>query len=143
MNAMAMKRSGRKSLVLSGLALAVMGQVGGVMAMDIDVGNPDLRLRWDNTVRYNLGVRTEGQDHKIMNNPNYDESDGKFDKGDVVTNRLDLLSELDLSFRDQYGARLSAAAWYDDAYHDTDVKSNVPGYSTSYNRDRYSSETKR
>jgi len=143
MNAMAMKMSGRKSLVLSGLALAVMGQVGGVMAMDIDVGNPDLRLRWDNTVRYNLGVRTEGQDHKIMNNPNYDESDGKFDKGDIVTNRLDLLSEIDLSFRDQYGARLSAAAWYDDAYHDTDVKSNVPGYSTSYNRDRYSSETKR
>ena len=47
MNAMAMKMSGRKSLVLSGLALAVMGQVGGVMAMDIDVGNPDLRLRWD------------------------------------------------------------------------------------------------
>ncbi|MDZ4321922.1 MAG: DUF1302 family protein, partial [Phenylobacterium sp.] len=84
---------GRKSVSLSSMAVAVMGAASGAMAMSFDVGNPDISLRWDNTLRYNLGVRMEEQDSKIMNNPNYDESNGKFDKGDIVTNRLDLLSE--------------------------------------------------
>ncbi|EOE0844576.1 TPA: DUF1302 domain-containing protein [Pseudomonas aeruginosa] len=134
---------GRKTVSLSALAVAVMGCAGGATAASFDVGNPDVRLRWDNTLRYNLGVRMEGQDSKIMNNPNYDESDGKFDKGDIVTNRLDLLSELDLSYRNDFGARVSAALWYDHAYRDTDVDSHIRGFATSYRNDRYSSEAKR
>src|SRR3546814_8504580 len=43
------------------------------------------------------------QDSHIMNTPNYDEADGKFDKGDIVTNRLDLLSEFDLSYLNEWG----------------------------------------
>ena len=62
----------------SALAVAIMVAAGSASAMEIDVGNPDIRLRWDNTARYNLGVRVEDQDSAIMNNPNYDESDGKF-----------------------------------------------------------------
>src|SRR5690606_23399409 len=139
----AIKKFGGKAVSLSALALAIMGAAGGATAMSFDVGNPDINLRWDNTVRYNLGVRMEEQDSKIMNNPNYDESNGKFDKGDIVTNRLDLLSEIDLSYRNDFGARVSAAAWYDDAYHNTGVKTNVPGYASGYDRNRYSSEAKR
>ncbi|WP_313054242.1 DUF1302 domain-containing protein [Pseudomonas lopnurensis] len=125
------------------LAIAVLGAGGGVSAKEFDLGNPDWRLRWDNTVRYNLGIRMEDQDRKIMNTPTTDESDGKFDKHDIVTNRLDLLTEIDLSYQYLFGARVSAAAWYDHAYRDHDVDSNIPGYSTSYDGDRYSSEVKR
>lgn len=138
-----MMKLGQKSVLRSSIALAFMGCAGGAVAMEIDVGNPDIRMRWDNTLRYNLGVRAEEQDRKIMNNPNFDESDGKFGKGDIVTNRVDLLSEIDLSYRTDFGARVSASAWYDDAYHDTGVKTNVPGYASSYDRDRYSSEVER
>lgn len=136
-------RFGHNGLARSALALAVLAATGGASAMQIDVGNPDIRLRWDNTVRYNLGIRAEDQDSAIMNNPNFDESDGKFDKGDIVTNRLDLLTEIDLAYKWHFGARVSAAAWYDDAYSDRTVDSNVPGYSTSYDNDRYSSEVER
>ncbi|MRK19809.1 DUF1302 domain-containing protein [Pseudomonas sp. JG-B] len=138
-----MKQLGDGPFLRSSLALVVMACSSGVAAMEFDVGNPDLRLRWDNTVRYNLGFRMEDQDEKIMNNPNFDESDGKFDKGDIVTNRLDLLTELDLSYRQDFGGRVSAAGWYDDAYHSPSVESNVRGFSTSYNQDRYSSEVER
>lgn len=130
---------------LTGIALAVamLGGAGNASAIEIDLGNPDYRLRFDNTVRYNLGVRMEDQDNRIMNTPTTDESDGKFDKGDIVTNRVDLLSEVDFAYKYLWGARLSAAAWYDDAYKDGSVESSIPGYSTSYNGDKYSSEVDR
>ncbi len=124
------------------LAIAVLGSAGSACAMEIDLGNPDYRLRFDNTVRYNLGVRMEDQDDRIMNTPTTDESDGKFDKGDIVTNRVDLLTEVDFAYKYLWGARVSAAAWYDDAYKDGTVESNVPG-STSYDNDHYSSEVDR
>jgi hypothetical protein len=133
----------QRAMVLLAMVEWVFGGGGAAMAAPIELSNPDFNLRWDNTLRYTLGMRTEGQDRRIMNNPNYDESDGKFDKGDIVTNRVDLLTELDFSYRKEWGARLSAAGWYDQAYHDTDVRSNVPGFQTSYFNDHYSSEVKR
>src|SRR5690554_5546026 len=93
----------------SALAVAITVAAGSASAIEIDVGNPDIRLRWDNTARYNLGVRVEDQDSAIMNNPNYDESNGKFEQGDIVTNRLDWLTEVDLSYKWHFGARVSAA----------------------------------
>src|SRR5690554_246166 len=131
---------GQSTLARSALALAVVAATGSVSAMQIDLGNPDIRLRWDNTVRYNLGIRTDKPDSDILNNPNFDESNGKFDRGDIVTNRLDVLTEVDLAYKWHFGARVSAAGWYDDAYSDRSVESNVPGYPTSYRGDRYSSE---
>src|SRR5690606_41548691 len=80
---------GQSTLARSALALAVVAATGSVSAMQIDLGNPDIRLRWDNTVRYNLGIRTDNPSSDILNNPNFDESSGKFDRGDIVTNRLD------------------------------------------------------
>ena len=135
--------TGHMNAARSALAIAVLIASGSASAMQIDLGNPDIRMRWDNTVRYNLGIRAESQDSAIMNNPNFDESDGKFDRGDIVTNRLDLLTEVDLAYKWHFGARVSAAGWYDDAYSDRSVDSNVPGYSTSYNNDKYSSEVER
>ena len=93
-----------------------MGATGASQAFDIDTGNEDLSARWDNTVRYNLGSRVKDQDAAILKNANADDGDRNFDKGSLVTNRLDVLSEFDLVWQRKYGIRLSAAAWYDDAY---------------------------
>jgi len=104
------------------LALAVgsMMASGAAHAMDIPTGNPDLAIRWDNTIRYNLGFRTQSQDSKLLASPNYDDGDRNFSNGSIVTNRLDLLSEFDFVYKRNYGFRVSAAAWYDDAYRHLD-----------------------
>jgi hypothetical protein len=137
-----MTKQGRTLLGQGAVALLALG-ASTAFAASFDLPNPDYRLRVDTTIRYNLGVRMDGQDNRIMNTPTYDESDGKFDKGDVVTNRLDLLSEIDFSYLNDWGARLSASGWYDQAYEDGDVDSNLPGYSTSYRNGHYSSEVDR
>ena len=136
-------RSQPTQLTRIAIAVAMLAGAGTASAVQVDLGNPDYRLRWDNTVRYNLGIRMEDQDNRIMNTPTTDESDGKFDKGDIVTNRLDVLTEIDFAYKYLLGARLSAAGWYDHAYRDDDVDSNIPGYSTSYYGDKYSSEVDR
>ncbi len=93
---------------------------GAVEAFEIDTGNPDIAMRWDNTVRYNLGVRAQSQNNAILGNPNFDDGDRNFSNGSVVTNRLDLLSEFDFIYQRKYGFRASYAAWRDFAYNSLD-----------------------
>jgi len=110
------------------LAIAVgsaLAAAAPAYAFEIDTGNPDLAVRWDNTVRYNLGMRAQGQDPKILGNPNFDDGDRNFARYALVTNRLDLLSEFDFVFKRSYGFRASAAAWDDQAYRDLDNRSNA------------------
>jgi hypothetical protein len=123
------------------LAAGWAGQVG---AGEIDTGNPDISLRWDNTLRYNVGKRVARQDQMILNSRSYDESDGKFGRYATVTNRIDLLSEADIVYQQKYGFRISAAGWYDKAYDNHDVKINPAiGGTSSYANNTYSSLTKR
>ncbi len=96
---------------------------GGALAFEFDTGNPDLSIRWDNTFRYNLGVRVEGRDNKIGNSAVSDEGTYSFNTGNAVTNRGDVLSELDVVWKKQLGFRVSGAGWYDAAY-DSDSSSN-------------------
>jgi hypothetical protein len=100
-----------------------LGCMNAAQSMEFDTGNEDVTVRWDNTVRYNVGMRANER-KKIANNPNYDEGEFKFDKNDVVTNRVDLLSELDVVYKKKFGFRISGAGWYDNAYSDTDAKRN-------------------
>lgn len=72
-------------------------------------------VRWDNTLRYSAAFRLFSQDPALISNPNYDDGDRNFAPG-LVSNRLDLLSELDIDSGD-IGARLSVAGWYDTVYH--------------------------
>ncbi len=103
----------RATALTAGLLLAAAGTAG---AVEIDTGNPDLSVRWDNTIRYNLGVRTHSQDPAILGNPNFDDGDRNFSNGSIVANRVDLLSEFDFVYQRKYGFRTSYAAWADGAY---------------------------
>jgi hypothetical protein len=90
--------------------------MGSASAFEINSGSPDVSIRWDNTLRFNYGVRTGGIDPRVSGNPNFDEGEVRFGRGDAVTTRLDWLPELDVVYQKKTGLRLSAAAWYDAAY---------------------------
>lgn len=84
-------------------------------ALEFETGNPDFRARWDNTVKYSTAFRLKNQAPGLIADANMDDGDRNFNKG-LISNRVDLLSELDLSYKDS-GFRLSGAAWYDTVYN--------------------------
>lgn len=92
----------------------------------------DWDIRWDNTVKANVMSRVEKQDPDVydptQSKPSptaagiADDADFSFDRsgGGIVSTRLDLLSELDVVWREDFGFRVSGAGWYDFAYSDSD-----------------------
>lgn len=94
-------------------------------AFEVDTGNEDWAVRFDNTVKYNYGVRTESADKRLLGTPNSNDGDYNFRKaGTNVTNRVDLLTELDVVYQGNTGFRVSTASWYDKAYDNTGSNSN-------------------
>ncbi len=117
----ALSRAARQCLLLAALATSA------AQAFELDTGNPDFKLRWDTTIKYSAAVRLENRLPELSttvvgptgvvgpNNNNQDDGNNNFGRG-LISSRLDLLTELDASYR-QVGARLSAAAWYDTVYN--------------------------
>ncbi|SEB61005.1 DUF1302 domain-containing protein [Pseudomonas marginalis] len=146
MKANSLKRSsaGFSRLAVSVTALSI---VGSASAVSFDVGDPDFKVRWDNSVRYNLGFRAQGKEKALSLSNNQQVSDNKFDRGDVVTNRFDLLSELDVVYKEEYGARVSASAWYDQAYDDDKAEGlsqyTAAGYPNVYSGNKYTGKVDR
>ncbi len=126
-------------------AAALVLAAAPAQAFEFDTGNPELTVRWDNTPRVNLGMRTEQRDNLIGNNQLYDEGTYSFDRGDLVAARLDWFSELDVIWQKRFGARVSAQAWYDGAYGSygrsnpkfASIASYVGNRFTDYTRDLY------
>lgn len=104
-------------LVSVGVTAAALTISTSVSAFSIDTGNPDLRMSWDNTLKYSAAWRMEDRDEDVLPayNPNLDDGDRNFDKG-LISNRVDLFSQLDLNYRKKYGIRITGVAWYDDVY---------------------------
>ena len=142
-----LRRAFGQSPRLATLAAAIAVAVpGAVQAFEIPTDNPDLAVRFDNTIRGNFAVRVESRDPKIGNSALADEGDYSFDNGKPVAERIDLLSELDVVYKKRFGFRTSGAAWYDAAYESGNSKSNpnpplvnIP----SYINNQYSDTTKR
>ena len=49
----------RKRLLSVAVATSLMGAAGCSLAAPIDFGNPDIELRWDNTIKYSAGIRAK------------------------------------------------------------------------------------
>ena len=105
--------------------LAVTAALFGVSAahaFDIDTADPDLRMRFDITPKYSTAYRLKNPSAgltrlDVAGDPgrvNEDDGDHNFDRG-VISNRLDLLTEFDVRYRN-LGFRVSGAAWLDGAY---------------------------
>jgi hypothetical protein len=116
-------------LRLSLLASAILAaSIPTAQAFEVDTGNPDFAIRFDNTVKYNYGVRTESADKRMLGTPNNNDGDYNFRKaGTNITNRVDVLTEMDVVYQRSMGFRVSAASWYDQAYDNTGSNSNPFG----------------
>ncbi|MDP3673392.1 MAG: DUF1302 domain-containing protein [Telluria sp.] len=111
------------------IALASVLPVKAVWAFEFDTGNPDLKIRWDNSFKYTAGGRVNDPDQRVavsFANPNVDAGDLNLKKG-LINNRIDWLTEFDISAKN-VGARVSAVAWYDDVYNKgrTDFPASTP-----------------
>ncbi|EJM74605.1 Protein of unknown function (DUF1302) [Pseudomonas sp. GM49] len=112
----------RYTLLASAILAVIAPAAHGV---ELDLGNPDWTARLDNTVKYNYGVRTESADKRMLGTPNNNDGDYNFRKsGTNITNRVDLLTEMDVVYKNTMGFRVSAASWYDKAYDNTGSNSN-------------------
>ena len=107
------------ALCAGGFASIALLAAGPASAIDIDTGNPDVSVRFDNTVRLNYGVRAEKVDPRVSGNPNFDEGEVRFQRGDAVVKRIDWLPEFDVIYQKKSGLRLSGNAWYDGAYNNS------------------------
>ncbi|MGI4860642.1 MAG: DUF1302 domain-containing protein [Janthinobacterium lividum] len=128
----------RKSVV----AISSLLFAGTASAIPVDIGNPDFDISWTNSFAYDLGMRTQAQRAYIVNSTS-GSGDLKFKQGNINTSRLDVLSELVVKYRNNYGFRISADAWYDPAYHDKSAPVNPTLGASGYTNNQYSYYTKR
>ncbi|WP_051219400.1 DUF1302 domain-containing protein [Oceanobacter kriegii] len=128
---------GRPTLLAAAVAAALSaGHANAFMVTN----SSDLRVMWDTTVKYSNMFRLQDQHDRLTadtqgNWPNTDDGNRNFDKG-LVSNRLDVLTEMDVIYKRKYGMRLSAAGWYDSEYsgeNDNDSESTANPLSTDYN----------
>ncbi|QJT22343.1 DUF1302 domain-containing protein [Aeromonas media] len=112
----------RLSLLATAIAAVLMPSV---QAVEVDTQSEDWSVRFDNTGKFNYGMRTESADARMLATPNNNDGDYNFkDAGDTVTTRFDLLTELDVVNKGNTGFRISAASWYDYAYRDVGADEN-------------------
>ncbi|NWL22413.1 DUF1302 domain-containing protein [Pseudomonas umsongensis] len=100
------------------LATAILVGMGiaPAQALEIDTGNEDLSVRFDNTFKLNYAQRVESANSKLANSWNNNDGNRNFSSGSAVSQRLDVLSELDVVYKQKAGFRVSANSWYDHAY---------------------------
>jgi hypothetical protein len=115
------------------LATAILGvSMPSAYAFDFSNGSEDWAMRFDNTLKTSYGQRVEGQNSKIANTSNLNDGDQNFKAGHPVSQRVDLLTELDVVFRNKVGFRISGASWYDHAYDNVGSRSNAfPGQASN------------
>jgi hypothetical protein len=137
------------------LSLVAAGLAPSAMAFKLEAGDPDLQMRWDNTVKYSAAYRLRNPSARLTAGdppaasqpgfaapgPQLDDGDRNFDRG-VVSNRVDLLSEFDLTYR-QWGARVSGAGWYDTVYNGRNDNTSTTVNSISVPAGEFTHDTRR
>ena len=116
------------------LAAVLSTACGYSEAREIETGT-ELKLRWDNTLKYTAAWRVQDRSPSLLVNANTDDGNRNFDQGGLISNRLDILSELDVTYKN-FGARVSGAAWYDAVYHhsnDNDSPATANAFSVPHN----------
>ena len=127
------------------LAAACVGSTPA-FAFEVNTGDSDLYVRWDNTVKYSAAWRVKDRSKGLTTGDpfaaNFDDGDRNFNKG-LISNRFDLLSEVDVVYKQSYGFRVSGAGWYDEVYN----RSNDNNSPSTSNRllgqyDEFSNDTR-
>jgi hypothetical protein len=130
-----------------GVASAV-GLVSNGWAMEL-TPDSDIKLRWDNTFKYSAIFRlsdpsagvVDGQAGVPPPGPQGDDGNLNFKRG-IVSNRIDLLSELDGSYK-RVGFRVSGAAWYDTVYNRSNDNTSSTVNSLSVPAGQFTDQTRK
>jgi hypothetical protein len=113
------------------LALSVMAAISTqAHAFQIETSD-DWEVRWDNTFKFNVMSRVAEQDKDVYEGGRgnsataaglADDATLSVDRSGlgIVSTRLDVFSELDVIWKNDFGLRISASGWYDHAYKDSD-----------------------
>ncbi|MCC6914396.1 MAG: DUF1302 family protein [Rhodospirillaceae bacterium] len=118
---------------------ALLGRSASVPAAEL-VNSGDTVIRWDNTIKYSAAYRLGPADGALIQGPNADDGDRNFHAG-AISNRFDVLSELDANFG-RWGASVSAAAWYDTIYNNAPDADTSPQRAIYPVRDHFSSDVR-
>ena len=115
-------------------------------SFEIETGNPDLKARWDTSVKYSTALRVKAASAGLVDSGvasvNQDDGDRNFGKG-LISNRADLLSEFDVKFKG-FGARIAGTGWYDALYNrGNDNASPFTANAWSVPHDQFTAETAR
>jgi len=115
-----------KNKLLAAVFLAAAS--ASVSAFQIDTSD-DWEVRWDNTFKLNIMSRTGKPDKDVYvgrrgNDAFYlaDDATLSVDRSNlgIVSSRVDVFSEFDAIYKQNFGFRVSASAWYDYAYKESD-----------------------
>lgn len=131
--------------VIASAALAAAASHAG----ELETTNPDWSLRFDNTIKATTLYRVHDADPALVDSTrlmvpgvaasafpqalNFNAGDDNFRNRGLVSKRIDLLSEFDAVYRKDYGLRVSAAAWYDQAYDGTTDATDSHNGQSPYN----------
>jgi len=141
----------RLSAISVALVLASWAVIPGAKAENFATDNPDLKIRWDNTIKYSVAYRLNDPDEDVAaGDPmvpaflapgrQLDDGDRNFERG-LVSNRLDLFSEFDLTYK-QVGMRVSGAAWFDEVYNRGNDNKSDSVNSTSVSAGKFNDDTR-
>ena len=101
----------------------------------IEYGRDDLSIQLDNTIAYGIGVRTSERDNGTImpgngaslglqtsgSSFNYDDGNLNYDKNDIYTHNIKLVSDLEINYRN-YGGFFRTRAFYDSAIMDDETE---------------------
>ncbi len=113
----------RRACLLAGVALAAVAPKASAYEHDFNDG---VEVQFDNTIQYSVIERAAPESPVFANNPNSNDGDNNFKSG-IVSNRLDLLTKLDVSYQN-FGFDASADSFYDEVYSQHSQNHDAFGY---------------
>ncbi|NWL45087.1 hypothetical protein TCK1_3410 [Pseudomonas monteilii] len=128
------------SLALGLVFAAGVAPIASAVSLDL---HPEIEAEWTNTLKYSLGARTGDKNNTNLANVNTDDSERNFDRGSLMMNRVDWLTELNFKYQN-YSLNLSGAGWYDQVYNSSN-QNDSPATANSFSvaHDHYTSDTRK
>ncbi|KEI72620.1 DUF1302 domain-containing protein [Endozoicomonas elysicola] len=129
----------RKSVMAAAIAASMA--MPGAYALSFQPTD-EITVDWDTNIGYAAAWRMEDPDAVALANNNGDDGNRNFNKGAMVNNRLSIISEAALSYRN-YGAFIRGSAFYDDVYfHTNDHNSPTTSNNVSVPHNEFTQGTK-
>jgi hypothetical protein len=131
------------------MTAAILLATPSVYAIKLETDNPDLKMRWDNTLKYSTIYRLEDPDQAQLDryisapeNIGSPAGDGDYNfKKGIASSRLDWLTEFDLVHQRNKGFRISGSGWLDSVYKGNNDNKTPYTHNLSVPADEFTSDT--